>query len=74
MIEKEKWQQLADFHFNDEEFPLPQKTQLYLTGISATAVAFMNETSATKFNASCELPHKETGKTYKAVFTLEEKK
>ena len=71
-MDEHKWRQLADFHFNDKEFSIPEKTQLYLTGISALAVGFMNETNATTFTASCELPHKETGKLYKAVFTLKE--
>jgi hypothetical protein len=72
-VTKEQWQQLADFHFKDE-IGLPEKTQLYLTGISALAVGFMQETNATTFTASAELPHKQTGKKYKAVFTLEELK
>ena len=72
MMEKEKWQQLADFHFNDTEFMLPEKTQLYLTGISALAVGFMIETNATSFTASAELPHKESGKKYEAIFTIKE--
>ena len=69
-MKQEQWEQLADFHFN--ETSLPEKTQLYLTGISALAVRFMQETNATTFTASAELPHIPTGKRYKAVFTLEE--
>lgn len=70
-MKTEQWQQLADFHFN--ETSLPEKTQLYLTGISALAVSLMQETNATTFTASAELPHKSTGKRYEAVFTLKEK-
>jgi hypothetical protein len=69
-MEKEQWQQLADFHFN--ETSLPEKTQLYLTGISALAVGFMQESNATNFTASAELPHKATGKRYKATYSIEE--
>lgn len=69
-MEKDQWQQLADFHFN--ETSLPEKAQLYLTGISALAVGFMQDTNANNFTASAELPHKATCKRYKAVFSLEE--
>lgn len=65
-------QELADFHFNGT--PLPEKAQLYLTGISALGQKFMEETNATTFKASATLPHIESGKKYKAVFTLEEVK
>jgi hypothetical protein len=67
-ISREKWQELADFHFNDID--LPEKTQLYLTGISALALGLMQETNATTFTASAELPHKASGKRYKAEFKL----
>ena len=69
-MKQEQWQQLADFHFN--ETSLPEKTQLYLTGISALAVGFMQDTNTTAFNASAELPHKSTGKRYRAEFKLVE--
>jgi hypothetical protein len=67
----DQWQQLADFHF-DTRSDLPEKANLYLTGISALGVQFMQDTDATRFTVSSELPHKKTGKRYKAVYTLEE--
>lgn len=67
----DQWKQLAEFHFN-EETKLPEKAQLYLTGISALAIGFMQETNATSFTCNAELPHKQSGKRYKAMFTLEE--
>lgn len=63
-------EQLRQFHFG--ETALPEKANLYLTGISALAVSFMQETNATSFKVSAELPHKASGKRYKAVYTLEE--
>ena len=71
-MKKEQWQQLADFHFGDTS--MPEKVKLYLTGISALAVEFMQDTKAKTFEASAELPHKSTGKKYKATYTLEETK
>jgi hypothetical protein len=71
--EKEKWEELAEFHFNNET-NLPEKAQLYLTGISYLARNFMDETNATKFNVSAILPHKGTGKRYEAIFILKELK
>lgn len=68
---QEQWQQLAEFHFN-EKSSLPEKANLYLTGISALAVQFMDETGATRFSVSSNLPHKASGKIYKAKFVLEE--
>lgn len=73
MCTEKQWQQLADFHFS-ETHGLPEKSQLYLTGISALAVVFMQDTNASTFTASAQLPHKASGKKYKAVFTLEELK
>jgi len=71
MIDTPQWQQLANFHFSDD-YGLPEKAQLYLTGVSALAQKFMEETNATEFKASAKLPHKESGKKYRAVFTLQE--
>jgi len=68
---KEQWKELADFHFRNE-IGLPEKANLYLTGISALGVQFMGETNATTFEVSSVLPHRVSGKRYKAVFTLEE--
>lgn len=73
MIKPKEWQQLANFHFS-EAHGLPEKAQLYLTGISALGHGFMEETNATTFTVSAVLPHIESGKKYKAVFTLEEQK
>ena len=73
MIDIPQWQQLANFHFSNAH-GLPEKSQLYLTGISALAVDFMQDTNATTFECSAELPHNKSGKTYKAVFKIEEQK
>jgi hypothetical protein len=72
-MKQEQWQQLADFHFSPIT-DLPEKANLYLTGISALGVEFMQDTNATRFTVSSELPHKKTGRRYKAVYTLEELK
>jgi len=48
--------------------------QLYLTGISALAVPFMQETNANTFTVSAELPHKKSGKIYQAEFKIIEVK
>jgi len=72
-MSEDQWKQLSDFHFrSEEEFPLPQKAQLYLTGISALGVEFMRDTNATSFSISAELPHKATGKKYKATYSIQE--
>lgn len=65
------WRELADFHFN-QNTGLPEKASLYLTGISALGVEFMQETNGTSFEVNADLPHKPSGKKYRAVFKLEE--
>jgi len=65
------WRELSDFHFKTD-IGLPEKANLYLTGISALGVQFMRETNATSFEVNADLPHKPSGKKYRAVFKLEE--
>lgn len=72
-MKQEQLEDLASFHYS-KNLGLPEKANLYLTGISALAVNFMNETDATEFNVSAELPHKKTGKIYKAVISIKELK
>lgn len=66
-------EELARFHYS-KNLGLPEKANLYLTGISALAVNFMNETNAREFKVSAELPHKQSGKKYKATIIVEELK
>lgn len=71
MTEEHQWKELADFHFN-QDIGLPEKANLYITGIAALGVQFMNETNATSFEVKSVLPHRQSGKKYRAIFKLQE--